>query len=64
MFINSLYISGDVNTVTKQRLTQSTASVSDPKLMGGLNGNPDETLSLLQDSYNTNAYSIRVKNLR
>ena len=64
MFISSLYISGDVNTVTKQRLTQSTASVSDPKLMGGLNGNPDATLSSLQDSYNTNAYSIKLKHLR
>ena len=54
MFISSLYISGDVNTVTKHRLTQSTASVSDPKLTGGLNGIPDATLSLLPDSYNTN----------
>ena len=62
MFISSLYISGDVNTVTKQRLTQSTASVSDPKLMGGLNGNPDETFSSLQDSYN--AYLITLKNLK
>ena len=50
MFISSRYNDGEVNTVTKQRLTQSTASVSDPKLIGGVNGKVVEISSCLTDS--------------
>ena len=58
MFVRSWSISGDVSMVTKQRFTQSTASVSDPKLMGGLNDNVVWISSGLTDSLNCYIYDI------
>ena len=58
MFVRSWSISGDVSMVTKQRFTQSTASVSDPKLMGGLNDNVVWISSGSTDSLNCYIYDI------